>query len=242
MTEWVQVIGLAQSLIETGDLPVQLVLTAVHLSALQIGTRGSLLVSRAEIIPLKPFCDEDIVAMARGLAGQEHPLSNDDLAMLCDLSGGWPYFAKLLLYHLAGLPISPDQMRGTLSSALENTNAAATIADIYEEHLNADEKRLLLLLVARGGRLAEIEMKSLDANLRLAAAELKQRGYTRYEAGGDCRLRVAFLVHWFRGWPRYELELERQDVNKWLMTVDHHANTDNPFRDSTPYIAPHLER
>ena len=37
MAEWIQVIGLAQSLVETGDLPVQLVLTAVHLSPLQIG-------------------------------------------------------------------------------------------------------------------------------------------------------------------------------------------------------------
>jgi Cdc6-like AAA superfamily ATPase len=59
MTEWVQVIGLAQSLIENSDLPVQLVLAAGHLSPLQIGTRGSLLVSRAEIIRLEPFCDED---------------------------------------------------------------------------------------------------------------------------------------------------------------------------------------
>ena len=95
-------------------------------------------------------------------------------------------------------------MRGVLSSALENTNAAATIANIYEEHLSADEKRLLLLLAAHGGRLADNEMKSLDASLRLSAAELRQRGYTRYEAGGDCRLRVAFLGHWFREWPRYD--------------------------------------
>ena len=148
VAEWIQVVGLAQSLVETGDLPVQLVLTAAHLSPLQIGPRGSLLVSRAEIIRLEPFCDEDIVAMARDLTGQEHPLSDDDLAMLCDLSGGWPYFAKLLLYHLAELPISPEQIQVALSHALANSNIAATLADIYERHLSTDEKRLLLLLVA----------------------------------------------------------------------------------------------
>jgi hypothetical protein len=242
MSEWVQVIGLARSLIEIGDLPVQLVLTGAHLSPLQISADGSLLVSLAEIIRLEPFCDEDIVAMARDLAGQEHPLSDNDLAMLCDLSGGWPYFAKLLLYHLAEQPVGPDQMQDALSRALQNTNAAATIIDIYQKHLNTDEKRLLLLLVARDGILTGLEMKSLDAGLRSAAAELKQRGYIRYEIGGDCRLRVAFLGHWFRAWPRYELELERQDVSERLMTVGHYADANNPFRGSTPFIAPPRER
>jgi hypothetical protein len=241
MTEWIQVIGLAQSLVETGDLPVQLVLTAVHLSPLQIGARGSLLVSRAEIIRLEPFCNQDTAAMARDLAGQEHPLSDDDLAMLCDLSGGWPYFTKLLLYHLAELPISPEQIQVALSYALANISAAVTIANIYENHLSGGEKRLLLLLVARGGKLRELEIKSLDANLRAAAAELRQRGFVRFDAESSYQLRVAFLGHWFREWPRYELELARQDVNKWRMIVDQHANADDPFGGSTPFVAPSRE-
>ena len=159
---------------------MQLVLTAVSLSPLEIGTRGSLLVSRADIIRLDPFSDEDVAQMARDIAGQEHPLSDNDLAMLCDLAGGWPYFAKLLLYHLAELPIGPEQIQGALSRALANINVAATIADIYERHLSSGEKRLLLLLVARGGKLRELETKSLDASLRAAAAELETTRFSRY--------------------------------------------------------------
>lgn len=217
--EAAQVIELVQAIDQADGFAAQLVLTVAHLPDPGSEVAASSPFASAELIALGPFPDRDLWLMAREIAGKEHPLTVDDLAALSELSGGWPYFAKLLLYHLAELPSGPGQLAAAVSGALTNTGADATIADIYDKHLRNEEKRLLLLLAARKGCLLGSEMRLLDEDLHAAAAALHQRGYVSLEGGDGCRFRIAFLTHWFPKWTRYDLELERQDANPWLMRL-----------------------
>ena len=175
--------------------------------------------------------------MAREIAGEEHLLTDDDLTELYSLSGGWPYFAKLLLYHLSELSSAPGQIQAALAKALTDIGAEATIADIYQTHYSAEEKRLILLLASHGGRLAGSEVGALDASLRAAAKSLKQRGYLAPQDDDGYDFQIGFLAHWFPKWTRYELELERQGVNRWRMTLDQMNDLADPFAGSVPTIS-----
>ena len=175
--------------------------------------------------------------MAREIAGEEHLLTDDDLTELYNLSGGWPYFAKLLLYCLSELPSAPGQIQAALVKALTNSNAQDTINNIYLKHYSADEKRLVLLLASRGGRLVGSEVGALDASLRAAAEGLKLRGYLASQDDGGYDFQIGFLAHWFPKWTQYELELERQDVNRWRMTLDQMNDLEDPFAGSVPIIS-----
>ncbi len=174
-------------------------------------------------VQLHPFPKTDMDTMILDIVQDEHPLTDADLAMIYDLSGGWPYYAKLLLTCLADLPPSPDHIQAAMQLAVQHEGAAQTLANIYEVHLDDHEKQLILLLVARHGRLAAVEMATLGREIQLAAQRLAAKDLLEAAPDGHWRLRVAFLVPWFRSWARYDLEVERR-IADLLHLLEHHSD------------------
>lgn len=179
------------------------------------------LVALSTCVQLHPFPKTDMDTMILDIVQDEHPLTDADLAMIYDLSGGWPYYAKLLLTCLADLPPGPDHIQAAMQLAVQHEGAMQTLANIYEVHLDDHEKQLILLLVARHGRLAAIEMATLGRNIQLAAQRLAAKDLLEAAPDGHWRLRIAFLVPWFRNWARYDLEVERR-IADLLHLLEHH--------------------
>lgn len=168
------------------------------------------LVAQSTCVPLHPFPKTDMDTMILDIVQEEHPLTEADLALVYDLSGGWPYYAKLLLACLADLPPAPDHIQAAMQLAVQHEGALQTLTNIYEVHLDDHEKQLILLLAAHHGRLTAAEMALLGREIQLAAQRLTARDVLDAAPDGQCRLRITLLAPWFRSWARYDLEVERR--------------------------------
>src|SRR6185503_13805705 len=150
-----KILGLANTLVEITDLPIRLLLTMARLLDVP-EARSSPLIAKSEQIHLHPFSKADLDAMVKGLLGQEIPLR--DLQRLFELSGGWPYFAKLLLIYLAELTPDETWIDRALERAITHSGVELTLENIYAKHFDDDEKALVLLLAKRGGEVSAEEM------------------------------------------------------------------------------------
>ncbi len=168
------------------------------------------LVARSTCLQLRPFPKTDMDTMILDIVQEEHPLTDADLALIYDLSGGWPYYAKLLLICLADLPPGPDHIQAAMQLAVRHEGALQTMTNIYEVHLDDHEKQLMLLLAARHGRLTAAEMALLGSEIQLAVQRLTAKDVLESAPDGQCRLRITLLAPWFRNWAKYDLEVERR--------------------------------
>ena len=195
-----KILGLATTLVEIADLPMRLLLTMSRLPDLP-EARSSPLIAKSEQIPLPPFSPADFDEMIEGLTG--HILSRD-LQRLYELSGGWPYFAKLLLTCLAELKPDDTWVDRALESACKHAGVEQTLENIYNKHLDENERAVMLLLAKRICLSAE-EMVAAGIALKTAAEELIRRNYVwKDEKEGSYCFRIGFLAKWFPQWVKFE--------------------------------------
>ncbi len=227
-----KIVGLASGLVENSDLSIKPLLTMARSPSSLESTHSSPLTAKAEQIRLDHFAREDMDEMITDLVGAEVDLSDAQLERLYELSGGWPYFAKLLLVCMAGLEPGDDWLDRALKQALKHSAAKQTLEHIYNNHFSDHEKAVVLLLGRKDGHLSSKEMACLDVNLRTAARRLVVRDFLKADGHGGYAFRIGFLQEWFPSWIRFEeqMEVRLKDV---LRRLDH---DDDPWAGSKPTI------
>ncbi len=97
-----KILELTSYLAERADLPLTTLFTITHSIHQMPDASHSPNIAKAEIIPLGPFSKEDLATMTVGLLGEQITFSKAAQDYLYRLSGGHPYFSKLLLYWFSG--------------------------------------------------------------------------------------------------------------------------------------------
>lgn len=207
-TKKYEILAVISSLVEAQSLPVKLVLTMTReLSKLEMG-HASPLTARAEQIRLEPFSKADLDEMILGIAGSEISFNEQDLQHIFNLSGGWPYFAKALLYYLVQLPPNEERFEQTKEKAVRDHGLSDALEHIYLKHWDDSQKTMILLVAQRGGQVMPEEMSVLEESVKTAAKELVKRGYL-LEAENRYHFRVGLMQDWFARWPRFEEQAQK---------------------------------
>jgi hypothetical protein len=189
---------------------LRLLLSMAAIPAVLSDRRSSSLLANATLATLHCFPKPDMDEMVLDIVQQEQQVGATDLEEIYRLSGGWPYYAKLLLACMADLPAGPEQVAQALQAAVCHHGASQTITNIYDLHFDAHQKRLVLLLALHDGRINAAELAESGAAMQTAARQLADRDFVAIDANGDCYFRIGLLTHWFRRWSRFELEVERR--------------------------------
>ena len=161
------------------------------------------------IVRIVPFTLADTQEMVRALwQDRAPPLADAVLAELQHLSGGWPYFTKLLLIYLAQQETA--NVAAALHDACNDPNAELTLQNIYHMRWDETDKGLMLACVADSRPLAAARLLRLGSAGVQAATHLVAQNYLLQDADGSYRLRIEFLRFWFRNWADYEEEIENR--------------------------------
>lgn len=218
-----KIVGLITHLIEQTNLPLVFFLTMTGLTkSIQESYRSSF-ASVAEIIRLQPFDPETIQVMVTELLRGQVIFPPAQMARLFQLSGGYPYFGKLLLAKMLEryplqeektLTVSEDMLGQTVRDAARDPRADIAVKNIYQVHFDESEKSIVLLLAERGehGRLTLEELNILGVSLKTATRRLAQRYYLREHDDGSFGFRVGFLGRWLKDWIEFEEEQERLEL------------------------------
>jgi len=176
--------------------------------------RASPLVSRSEEIFLTPFDAQDLQEMLQVLAPG---LTQEEIEQIIYRSGGWPYCAKAILYHLLQIPAdTPSRLERASSQAVEAIHS--TCVHLYRHHWDKNEKQALWLLMNKD-RMESEEFQVLDAPLRSAFQGLVRRGYL-IEEGGTYRFRVTLIAAWLKGWTQRDVEEDELQIPSLLRKID----------------------
>jgi hypothetical protein len=207
-----------------GNLPLGFFFSMTGIPETVAQSFGTSLASNAALLELEPFSDANTAKMVRALL-QPARISTDALAELARLSGGHPYITKLLLYWLLeprgfdaqGLAVDAAHVAQAAAEALKDAQAREVLTNVYDVHLDAAQKDLLLMLAhpeCQDG-LSKSALQTLDVTYITAANKLKRRGYLKIVQDAY-HLRIAFLGQWLYQWERYEVEAEKRNVRVGL--------------------------
>lgn len=219
-----KILGLTSYLAERADLPLTTLFTITHSIQQTQGAFHAPDITKAEVIPLTPFSEEDLAAMTFGLLGEQIAFPKAAQHHLYRLSGGHPYFSKLLLDCLAQRRLPADGIIQATAQMVEQAAADAArdprarhaVDNIYHIHFSEQEKVIMLLLAKRNAPLSAQSIRQLGASYITAAKRLHRRGYLDQQKNGSYAFHIAFLGHWLREWEEYEEELERvEEVLEW---------------------------
>jgi hypothetical protein len=205
--------------IERSPLPLTLFFTMMRIPEPLKDEFASPLVTKADVIELFPFSAEKTHQIITWLMEEEVQISAETIDWLVSLSGGHPYFIKLLLSCLLQefqdqtpeIISQPGQQKRILERALADSRAKYAIKNIYKAHLSSHEKSVLLYLSERNEWVPAFELVRAGKEYIRAAYELVKRNYVM-ETEGNFMFRIQFLSHWFRNWEEFEEELDRLDV------------------------------
>jgi len=220
-----KILGLTSYLAERADLPITTLFTITHSIRQTQGAFHAPDITKAEVIPLTPFSKEDLATMTSGLLGEKIAFPEAAQDRLYRLSGGHPYFSKLLLDCLIQRRLPADDIIQVTAQMVEQAAADAArdprarhaVDNIYHIHFSEQEKAIMLLLAERNAPLSAQNIRQLGALYITAAKRLRRRGYLDQQEDGSYAFHIAFLGHWLREWEEYEEELERveEEVLEW---------------------------
>lgn len=228
------ILALINALVESSDLPIKLLLTIVRVPQIP-EAHASPLFTKSTPIPLPPFSKADLDEMVTELLVDEaKDLSAPDLNRLYQLSGGWPYFAKLLLVHMSDLSPGDTWLDQAVVKAIKDRSGEVAIKHIYTHHFDDQEKMIALLLAQQEGKIKAEEVSFLDISLQTAAKELVNRHFVIIDNSGNYLFRIGFLTHWFRSWARFEEEVENRLQNTLQQLERRYRRRNDPWADSEP--------
>jgi hypothetical protein len=215
---------LIHQLMERPALPLRLFFTMTRIPDPQQADYPAWLISESEIIELSPLDQQTTQGMIDWLMeGRDFHLSSTAKNALSTLSGGHPYFIKLLLANLLEVTLpshgqeisAADIWNNVLPKAMDDARARYAIENIYKAQFNLDEKKVLLYMAERGDPVRAEEVRAAGSAVMGAVRSLTSRHYLNETAEGYS-MRIRFLDYWFRNWLEFEEELERLNVH--LMT------------------------
>lgn len=229
-SELSKIIGLTNSVIEAKtNLPLLLLFSMTRLPKSLEKDKSSPLLSRTELLRLQSFSKADIEEMVGKLLAEQVVLVEEQLDWLYQISGGHPYFVKLLLDVLLrqsySEAITQEVLDQILRDAVNDPRARIAVENLYRIQFDDNEKRIALLFTAIGRSIAVDELLKAGTSFLTAAKSLVRRDYL-CEQENQFDFKIGFLRHWLRNWIEFEEELERRRVERIL----------NPFHGSQPTI------
>lgn len=208
--EFRQMIDLVHTIVEKTEFPVLFFVSLLQPLPSHYGSDIPF-----KDIALPPFERTEIESMIRALlVGYAQP---DESALTCifELSGGQPYFSKLLLSNLYELG-ALDSERNSFSSeaviqsvhiGVKQQYVLRVLEEIYHWHFSESERRAVLFAAKMNRILTKREIESLD--IGGGCASLERRGYLHQPSKGEYQLRLGLLAHWVEIWPDFQTEWER---------------------------------
>jgi DNA-binding winged helix-turn-helix (wHTH) protein len=216
-----RILALTEHISERSGLPLFIYFTMTRLPETMISSLPSPLISKSESVELGPFSRSETVEMVTGLLEDQVVLEDAAMERLLHLSGGHPYFVKLLLDHLLtrhgkgpGLIISQQMLEQVIPEAARDPRARHALDNIYKVHFTRPERQLALLLAERGAGIADEELRVLGAEFVTAAKRLERRGYLTLREGLGYAFRVQFLGRWLGDWEEFEEEMEALNITE----------------------------
>jgi DNA-binding winged helix-turn-helix (wHTH) protein len=216
-----RILALTGHIIERSRLPLFIYFTMTRLPEATISSLPSPLISKSESVELGPFSQSETVEMVTGLLGDQVLLEDAAMERLFYLSGGHPYFSKLLLDCLLArhrqktrLVVSRQMLEESILDAARDPRARHALDNIYKVHFSPSERQLVLLLVEQAAGVKDEELKVLGPEFITAARRLDRRGYLRHLGDDSYHFRIEFLNHWLLEWEEYEEEREHLSLEK----------------------------
>jgi hypothetical protein len=237
-TEARSVLALTESLVQESTLPLVTYATMTRLpKAIRESYGSPMFITSSDMIGLSPFSGAETEEMVVGLLGEQFVLDDRAMERLFRLSGGHPYFAKLLLDRLLArhwraegtLSISLGMLDDIIPDAVRDSRVLSVLDNIYKVHFSPEEQSLVLLLAERRGSMKSSELEALGASYQRAAKALARRGYLTWDERAGCDFRIELLGWWLRDWEEYEVEKERL-----LAGIAQSGRMPDPWADSTP--------
>ncbi len=205
-----KIIGFVTELAEQPDLRIKMLIAMTRLPGKFALTRHSPLTSKSFIFQLIPFTKIEMIEMIGDIIGDHCTLQPEDLERIYDLSGGWSYFAKLLLYYIVQQPGNTPDWNRVRELALKDFSVGQAIENIYHSHFNDDEKKAVLLLAKYRGHFKAENLVYLEQNEKEALEELCKRNFLKKAGDGSYGFAVEFLNEWFPQWIKFGGEVERR--------------------------------
>lgn len=201
-----RVLGLIHWLIEKTPLNLRLFFTMTRPDTLQAEIPSPLL-SKAQPFELQPLSLDELEKMVVTIF-QDQTTADCLTGWIYDLSGGHPYFAKLLMNHCLRWNLAGTQGRErALALAIDDPRADHAVTNLYKTQLDRQEQALMLALVQRDRPIPSFELRSASARWLTVARRLEKRAYLM-ELDDAYRYRIIFLEHWFRNWIEYDEALD----------------------------------
>ena len=224
-----KIMGLIHHMIERTDLPLIMFFTMTKLPDELQNEMPSPLITKSLLVDLAPLSPAELQTMAYRLTGMgsdsEKNLQSgafiwDDLSLtyLYRLSGGHPYFAKLLLSYLLeqsasqadhSTTITVASLEKALANALRDIKVHHTLENLYSKHFSDAERELLLLLARLQTPLTHSSLKSAGLSWLKVARRLCKRHYLSDGGGAGFDWQIGFIGHWLRQWEEFEEECDR---------------------------------
>jgi hypothetical protein len=210
-------IGMFYYLIERTRLPIHFFFTMTHIPHQMEEEVPSSLVSMSQIFMLSPLSFTEMKKLSLGLTGGALDWPDEALEELFRLSGGHPYFTKLILSCLlalcppgsAALQVTPELLRRAVFSAVHDPKADHVMKNLYKVHFSTDEKELLLFMAQHNGPISVSELQKAGKHWVTQARLLKGRHYLKMDVEGNCfEFSIAFLGEWLKNWIEFDLECE----------------------------------
>ena len=209
-----QVMALISYIIQRTNLPIAFVLASFYEPEHFFEAYGSpppLLYIYLDPLP-RPDCD----AMINALLTDFEP-GEELLTLMYYLSGGSPYFIKLLasIYWDAVTEKNAKEVDDEYLIARAVKEASYLCNFIYQNLLN-EEERFVVLNLALDPRFSLMPktFSKWKKRFQVAARRLERRFYLLPLPDGGYRLRIVLLGEWLRRWSEFPLECERLGVQK----------------------------
>lgn len=204
-----RVLDFVLRLIETHDLPLKFFFTMTRPSERMRHSYPTSFLSESDIVHIHPFGRDETNAMIVTLLANLMVLTEETLNLLFRLSGGHPYFLKLLLeclfnrYSQFGptVVITPEMLQVALGLAVNDTRAEHSVLNLLEVHMTGYESAVFSDLVRSSGVLRAEQIKGRPTAWEAAAEELVKRDYIQRENSDGYSFRIEYLHHFLKSRP-----------------------------------------
>jgi hypothetical protein len=203
--ERAQIAALVDAIVERADLPVKLLCAMIRRPERLPAGAAPRFVSQAARIQLPPFSrgDMDEMLSELGAAHLGRTFSDDDLATVYAASGGWPFFAKLLLISLGEAEAGAERLDVALEQAPRHPAFGEAMAHVFRHYFDRGEKSFVMELARCGGALSPASLTALGPEASVAATSLVGRFFVDLDPDGAYRFRIGLLGPWFRQWSKF---------------------------------------
>ncbi len=216
--------GLIYQLIEKSKVPVYFFFTMTHIPPQMENEIPSTLISIAEIFPLAPFDSAETSRLVRELTAGEYQWPTSACDEIYRLSGGHPYFTKLLLSCLPQpadgreTQVTGEILQKVLAAALRNAKAEHVVKNLFSVHFSEHEKELILFMAQYNRPVSVEALEKAGKQWVARARRLQNRHYLKMDAQqAHFDFRIAFLPEWLRSWDEFDIQCDaRTELRKVL--------------------------